>query len=165
MVNSPEPDALLRQPAPERLLTGYDAAMGCLSPRNGERLPQLETTVWTRHEALLLAPDTLTMLTDLLACPVDSREQTPVPLDVRQISRDEYCPSVAGAVRDIAGARLQPWVDRWRTSSAFVPADSAAAVAVPRTGGVCPAAGDRIGVRCPDGGPRPRWRPVSSRSW
>ncbi|WP_307867850.1 3-deoxy-7-phosphoheptulonate synthase [Umezawaea beigongshangensis] len=57
MVNGPEPDALLRQPDPERLLTGYEAAsaaMDYLRLRNDERLPRPEATVWTSHEALLL---------------------------------------------------------------------------------------------------------------
>ncbi|WP_199440252.1 salicylate synthase [Umezawaea beigongshangensis] len=51
--------------------------------------------------------DTLAVLVDLLTSPVDGREQTPVPLDVRRTGRDEYCASVSGAVRDIAEARLQ----------------------------------------------------------
>jgi 3-deoxy-7-phosphoheptulonate synthase len=57
MVNSPEPDALLRRPDPERLLTGYEAASAAVDHLrlcNDERLPRPETTVWTSHEALLL---------------------------------------------------------------------------------------------------------------
>jgi 3-deoxy-7-phosphoheptulonate synthase len=57
MVNSPEPDPLLRRPDPERLLTGYaaaSAAMGYLCWRTSERLPLVEASVWTSHEAVLL---------------------------------------------------------------------------------------------------------------
>jgi 3-deoxy-7-phosphoheptulonate synthase len=56
MVNSPEPDPLLRQPDPARLLTGYDAAsaaMGYLCRRTGQRQP-VEASVWSSHEMLLL---------------------------------------------------------------------------------------------------------------
>ncbi|WP_410650260.1 3-deoxy-7-phosphoheptulonate synthase [Amycolatopsis sp. cmx-4-54] len=54
LVNSPEPDPLLRRPDPDRLLDGYDAAsaaMEYLRLRNRERP---EASVWTSHEALLL---------------------------------------------------------------------------------------------------------------
>ncbi len=57
MVNSPEPDPLLRLPDPERLLAGHDAASaaaGYLRLRNSERLPSAQSWVWTSHEALLL---------------------------------------------------------------------------------------------------------------
>lgn len=57
MVNSPEPDPLLRRPDPDRLLRGYDAAsevMRYLSRRSRERHPLGEASVWTSHEALLL---------------------------------------------------------------------------------------------------------------
>jgi 3-deoxy-7-phosphoheptulonate synthase len=57
MVNSPEPDPLLRRPDPDRLLAGYEAAsaaMGYLGRRTSERLPLVEASVWTSHEALLL---------------------------------------------------------------------------------------------------------------
>jgi 3-deoxy-7-phosphoheptulonate synthase len=58
MVNSPEPDPELRQPDPDRLLAGYEAAneamhhLGWLGPvrRSGNCAP-----VWASHEALLLA--------------------------------------------------------------------------------------------------------------
>ncbi|MFH8534727.1 3-deoxy-7-phosphoheptulonate synthase [Streptomyces tendae] len=58
MVNSPEPDAELRRPDPERLLTGYRAAkdvmegLGWRGHRHGR--PRSGAPVWTSHEALLL---------------------------------------------------------------------------------------------------------------
>jgi 3-deoxy-7-phosphoheptulonate synthase len=57
MVNSPEPDPLLRRPDPARLLAGYQAALVatrylCLRAR--QREPLAEASVWTSHEALLL---------------------------------------------------------------------------------------------------------------
>ncbi|EME57739.1 salicylate synthase [Amycolatopsis decaplanina] len=52
-------------------------------------------------------PDTLAVLVDLLGRPVEGRESDAVPLDVRQTGRDEYRAAVAGAVQDIADARLQ----------------------------------------------------------
>ena len=57
MVNSPEPDPVLRRPDPARLLTGYQAASEamsylCLLAR--QREPLVEASVWTSHEALLL---------------------------------------------------------------------------------------------------------------
>ncbi|WP_410650259.1 salicylate synthase [Amycolatopsis sp. cmx-4-54] len=52
-------------------------------------------------------PDTLAVLVDLLVRPVEGRESDAVPLDVRQTGRDEYRAAVAGAVQDIADARLQ----------------------------------------------------------
>ncbi|MGK4596671.1 salicylate synthase [Amycolatopsis sp. w19] len=52
-------------------------------------------------------PDTLAVLVDLLGRPAEGRESDAVPLDVRQTGRDEYRAAVAGAVQDIADARLQ----------------------------------------------------------
>jgi 3-deoxy-7-phosphoheptulonate synthase len=57
MVNSPEPDLLLRQPDPSRLLAGYRAASDAMRHLGwwGEaQLPRVEAPVWTSHEALLL---------------------------------------------------------------------------------------------------------------
>jgi len=57
LVNSPEPDPLLRRPDPERLLDCYDAASGAMAYlrlRNGERPSSADASVWTSHEALLL---------------------------------------------------------------------------------------------------------------
>ncbi|MBX9396659.1 3-deoxy-7-phosphoheptulonate synthase [Streptomyces sp. TRM72054] len=57
LVNSPEPDPLLRRPDPRRLLTGYDAAssvlrhLGWHQPTPGR---DVDATVWTSHEALVL---------------------------------------------------------------------------------------------------------------
>ncbi|WP_432248617.1 3-deoxy-7-phosphoheptulonate synthase [Streptomyces sanyensis] len=56
MVNSPEPDPLLRRPDPRRLVAGYEAAaaaMGLLGWTGG-RPSGAEAPVWTSHEALLL---------------------------------------------------------------------------------------------------------------
>jgi 3-deoxy-7-phosphoheptulonate synthase len=57
MVNSPEPDLVLRQPDPNRLLAGYRAAsdaMRYLGWRDRAWQPRAEAPVWTSHEALLL---------------------------------------------------------------------------------------------------------------
>jgi len=57
MVNSPEPDLLLRQPDPSRLLAGYRAAsdaMRHLGWSGKARRSRVEAPVWTSHEALLL---------------------------------------------------------------------------------------------------------------
>lgn len=57
MVNSPEPDPLLRQPDPARILVGYRAAseaMRHLSRHSAHRNPRVEASVWSSHEALLL---------------------------------------------------------------------------------------------------------------
>jgi 3-deoxy-7-phosphoheptulonate synthase len=57
LVNSPEPDLLLRQPDPSRLLTGYRAArdaMRYLGWCDTAWQPCAEAPVWTSHEALLL---------------------------------------------------------------------------------------------------------------
>ncbi len=57
MVNSPEPDLVLRRPDPSRLLAGYRAArevMYHLGWRATVRQPHLVAPVWTSHEALLL---------------------------------------------------------------------------------------------------------------
>ncbi|MFG2971474.1 3-deoxy-7-phosphoheptulonate synthase [Streptomyces sp. NPDC048331] len=57
MVNSPEPDPVLRRPDPQRLLLGYRAAADVMEllGRHGERRPSAaEAPVWTSHEALLL---------------------------------------------------------------------------------------------------------------
>jgi 3-deoxy-7-phosphoheptulonate synthase len=57
MVNRPEPDPLLRQPAPSRLLAGYRAArdaMRYLGWCDPAWQPLVEASVWTSHEALLL---------------------------------------------------------------------------------------------------------------
>lgn len=57
MVNSPEPDPVLRRPDPERLLLGYRAAADVMELLgwHGERRPSAaEAPVWTSHEALLL---------------------------------------------------------------------------------------------------------------
>lgn len=57
MVNSPEPDPVLRRPDPQRLLLGYRAAADVMEllGRRGERRPSAaEAPVWTSHEALLL---------------------------------------------------------------------------------------------------------------
>lgn len=57
MVNSPEPDLLLRQPDPSRLLAGYRAASDAMRYLNWcDTAWQLraEAPVWTSHEALLL---------------------------------------------------------------------------------------------------------------
>jgi 3-deoxy-7-phosphoheptulonate synthase len=57
MVNSPEPDALLRRADPLRLRSGYEAAsraMEALRDRPADPLAAFSTPVWTSHEALLL---------------------------------------------------------------------------------------------------------------
>ncbi|WP_149184541.1 3-deoxy-7-phosphoheptulonate synthase [Streptomyces sp. TRM49041] len=57
MVNSPEPDPVLRRPDPERLWAGYRAAadvMEILGRHGGRRPFPAEAPVWTSHEALLL---------------------------------------------------------------------------------------------------------------
>jgi 3-deoxy-7-phosphoheptulonate synthase len=57
MVNSPEPDPVLRRPDPRRLLSGYRAAkevMHHLGWRSGTGRPRVDSPVWTSHEALLL---------------------------------------------------------------------------------------------------------------
>ncbi|MGR4881634.1 3-deoxy-7-phosphoheptulonate synthase [Streptomyces sp. LARHCF249] len=57
MVNSPEPDPMLRRPDPHRLLSGYRAAAEVMELLgwHGERQPSAaEAPVWTSHEALLL---------------------------------------------------------------------------------------------------------------
>nr|WP_221504298.1 3-deoxy-7-phosphoheptulonate synthase [Kitasatospora gansuensis] len=57
MVNSPEPDPVLRRPNPNRLLSGYDAAataFAALRARQSAGLPPVGAPVWTSHEALLL---------------------------------------------------------------------------------------------------------------
>ncbi|MCX3059252.1 3-deoxy-7-phosphoheptulonate synthase [Streptomyces beihaiensis] len=57
MVNSPEPDARLRRPDPERLIAGYRAsaqAMRSLGWHGNRRRSAAEAPVWTSHEALLL---------------------------------------------------------------------------------------------------------------
>ncbi|BAJ31603.1 MULTISPECIES: 3-deoxy-7-phosphoheptulonate synthase [Kitasatospora] len=58
MVNRPEPDAELRRPDPDHLLTGYRAAsdtMHYLGWRGtAGRRPEYGVPVWTSHEALLL---------------------------------------------------------------------------------------------------------------
>jgi 3-deoxy-7-phosphoheptulonate synthase len=57
MVNSPEPDPVLRRPDPQRLLSGYRAAhavMGCLGWLGGAGPARIGAPVWTSHEALLL---------------------------------------------------------------------------------------------------------------
>src|SRR5262249_11427840 len=57
MVNSPEPDPVLRQPDPRRLLLGYRAAsatMDALRRRHPAGDPRPDSPVWTSHEALLL---------------------------------------------------------------------------------------------------------------
>lgn len=57
MVNSPEPDPALREPDPERILTGYQSAYDIMG-HLGWRAPRAHTLigapVWTSHEALLL---------------------------------------------------------------------------------------------------------------
>jgi 3-deoxy-7-phosphoheptulonate synthase len=55
MVNDPNPDPVLRQPDPRRLLTGYRASeevMGHLGWSSDT--PRAQAPVWTSHEALLL---------------------------------------------------------------------------------------------------------------
>ena len=57
MVNSPEPDPVLRRPDPQRLLAGYQAAgeaMAHLGWLNPARRSGICPPVWTSHEALLL---------------------------------------------------------------------------------------------------------------
>ncbi|MGW0859928.1 3-deoxy-7-phosphoheptulonate synthase [Streptomyces sp. NPDC002690] len=57
MVNSPEPDPVLRRPDPRRLLDGYRAAaeaMTHLGWRDPARRSAACPPVWTSHEALLL---------------------------------------------------------------------------------------------------------------
>jgi 3-deoxy-7-phosphoheptulonate synthase len=57
MVNSPEPDPVLRRPDPERLLAGYRAArvaMSCLGWLDAPGRNRVGAPVWTSHEALLL---------------------------------------------------------------------------------------------------------------
>ncbi|BFV58287.1 3-deoxy-7-phosphoheptulonate synthase [Kitasatospora sp. CMC57] len=57
MVNSPEPDPVLRRPDPNRLLSGYDAAataFAALRARSTAGRPPVGAPVWTSHEALLL---------------------------------------------------------------------------------------------------------------
>ena len=57
LVNSPEPDPLLRRPDPRRLRSGYEAAsraMDALRSRTAQLPPAFATPVWTSHEALLL---------------------------------------------------------------------------------------------------------------
>lgn len=57
MVNSPEPDAALRRPDPTRILDGYHAAAAAMSQlgwRSCGPAAQIDTHVWTSHEALLL---------------------------------------------------------------------------------------------------------------
>jgi 3-deoxy-7-phosphoheptulonate synthase len=57
MVNSPEPDPLLRQPDPSRLLAGYHAASDAIRHLgwwDTARWARVDAPVWTSHEALLL---------------------------------------------------------------------------------------------------------------
>lgn len=57
MVNSPEPDPLLRRPDPQRLLTGYQCAydvMGYLGWHEPPGRARIGAPLWTSHEALLL---------------------------------------------------------------------------------------------------------------
>ncbi len=57
MVNSPEPDPLLRRPDPSRLLAGYRVAsdaMRHLGWYDSARWSCVEAPIWTSHEALLL---------------------------------------------------------------------------------------------------------------
>ncbi|MER5479746.1 3-deoxy-7-phosphoheptulonate synthase [Streptomyces sp. NPDC002734] len=55
MVNDPNPDPVLRQPDPRRLLTGYHAASEVVRHLGwGSRVPRAQAPVWTSHEALLL---------------------------------------------------------------------------------------------------------------
>lgn len=57
LVNSPEPDPVLRRPDPNRLLTGYQAAstaMDAIRRRNSSYRLVMDSPVWTSHEALLL---------------------------------------------------------------------------------------------------------------
>jgi 3-deoxy-7-phosphoheptulonate synthase len=57
MVNTPEPDPVGRQPNPQRMLAGYEAAreaMRHLDQASTVDRPGPEPVVWTSHEALLL---------------------------------------------------------------------------------------------------------------
>lgn len=57
MVNGPEPDAAFRRPDPERILSGYHAAAAAMEQlgwRGSGALREIDTHVWTSHEALLL---------------------------------------------------------------------------------------------------------------
>ncbi|WP_405590594.1 3-deoxy-7-phosphoheptulonate synthase [Streptomyces sp. NBC_01190] len=57
LVNDPQPDAQLRQPDPERLLTGYRAAHAgteFLRRLGGAWGPRTAAPVWTSHEAIVL---------------------------------------------------------------------------------------------------------------
>jgi 3-deoxy-7-phosphoheptulonate synthase len=57
MVNSPEPDPVLRRPDPRRLLLGYQAASAAMAALRQRHLvdgPRAGWPVWTSHEALLL---------------------------------------------------------------------------------------------------------------
>lgn len=56
MVNSPEPDPVLRRPDPRRMLTGYQASQTIMELLGwgGAAMPRLGSPVWTSHEMLLL---------------------------------------------------------------------------------------------------------------
>ena len=51
MINSPEPDPVLRRPDPERMLTCYAASRSAMAFLRG---PAADTEVWASHEALVL---------------------------------------------------------------------------------------------------------------